>query len=191
MLKVRTGVLTFLNLVKTDFRILTDSVFWRVHCQDGERILVAHLTSTTPHSPADYSRSSAQIHVSWFLFGRKCSFFSYLARWIPNNTFCVGIPPGCFKAESQNPAPGLFAALLLFYCEGKEDEVKEAFHKDGMKFSSREGKFSNGVRRSTAGISVLSDLIRLSLLNNSLGRCCDFTLIYKARGVLGSAAAQL
>lgn len=118
-------------------------------------------------------------------------FFLIWPGGIQTTPFVLEFHRAASRQESQNPAPGLFAALLLFYCEGKEDEVKEAFHKDGMKFSSREGKFSNGVRRSTAGISVLSDLIRLSLLNNSLGGCCDFTLIYKARGVLGSAAAQL
>lgn len=126
MLKVRTRVLTFLNLVKTDFRILTDSVselwfsfFWGVHCQDGERILVIHLTSTAPHSPAGYSRSSAQIHVSWFLFGRKCSFFSYLARWNRNNTFCVGIPPGCFKARESDSSRGVVCRSSLILLRGK------------------------------------------------------------------------
>lgn len=96
MLKVRTRVLKFLNLVKTDFRILTDSgselwfsFVWIVHCQDGERILVVHLASTAPHSPTDYSRSSAQTHVSWFLFGRKCSFFIIWPRGIQTTPFVL------------------------------------------------------------------------------------------------------
>lgn len=64
----------------------------------------------------------------------------YLATWNPNNTCCVGIPPGRFKAESQNLAPGLFSALLLFYCEGKATRRRWRFTRKGMEVLERGGE---------------------------------------------------
>lgn len=126
MLKVRTRVLTFLNLVKTDFRILTDSVselwfsFFRgVHCQDGERILVAHLTSTAPHSPADYSRSHAQIHVSWFLFGRKCSFFFFFGQVESKQHLLCWNSAGLLQGRESESSPGVVCRSSLILLRGK------------------------------------------------------------------------
>lgn len=137
MLKVRTRELKFLNLVKTDFRILTDSVselwfsfFWRVHCQDGEKILVVHLPSTAPHSPADYSRSSTQIHVSWFLFGRKCSFFLFGHVESKQHLLCWN-STGLLQGRESESSPGAVFRSSLILLRGKEDEAKEAFTRTG------------------------------------------------------------
>lgn len=132
------------------------------------------LAPTAPHCPLITAAVPCRSRSAVFTL-KEISLF--LAMPNPNNTICVKFHWAASR-QSQNPAPGLFSALLLFY------------YKDRMKFSNRKRKFSNGVRRSAAGISVLSDLIRLSLLNNSLSGCCDFTLTYKARGVLGNTAVQ-